>query len=75
MTRGFVWLSRGYALIVCHSLANACHLGNDGDRVFQFCSECEACIAGKRCNRMSGKPSHLIVISRNGKKRAVRLRH
>lgn len=75
----FVWLSGGTPggvpfFMVCHSLANACHNGAAGNHVFQFCSECDDCRAGVRCNRMAGKPSHVIVESKSGKKRAVRIR-
>jgi len=68
-----VWISTASKLLACHSLANACHNGDAGDAIYQRCSGCERCKADGRCSRMAGKPSHVIVMSRNGKKRAVRL--
>lgn len=69
----FVWLSTSTKLMVCHSLANACHNGAAGDFVYQRCSECERCEAGDRCGRMAGKPSHVIRETSGGRKIAVRL--
>lgn len=73
----FVWLSGGTLArplyLVCHSLANACHNGKAGDRIYLFCSECDDCKSGVRCNRMAAKPSYVIVESRTGIKRAVKI--
>ncbi len=60
----FVWLSTTTALLVCHSLSNACHLGSAGDKIFQ---------QDREVNAPAGKPSHVIVMSRNGRKRAARI--
>ena len=68
----FVWLETGGtlavapALIVCHSLANACHLGNDGDGIY---------LNDAVANRPAAFPAYRIRLSRNGKKRAVRLHY
>jgi len=59
-----IWLSTSTMLLACHSLANACFRGAPGDLIYQH---------DREANLMAGKPSHRIVMSRNGKKRAVRI--
>lgn len=59
-----VWLSTSTMLLACHSLTNACFRGAPGDLIYQH---------DREANRVASKPSHKIVATRKGGKRAVRL--
>jgi hypothetical protein len=59
-----VWLSSSTRLMACHSIGNAVHNGNPGDFIHQH---------DRDADKPASFPSHKIVISRNGKKRAVRV--
>ncbi len=71
MTR-FVWLETGGtvarppALMVCKSIAQAVRLGVDGDQIFAHDPE---------AHKPAAFPTHRIVASASGRKRAVRLHY
>jgi hypothetical protein len=50
--------------MACHSIGNAVHNGNPGDFIHQH---------DRDADKPASFPSHKIVVSRNGKKRAVRV--
>jgi hypothetical protein len=59
-----VWLSSETKFMACHSVANAVHNGDPGDFIYQH---------DRDADKPASIASHKIVVSRNGKKRAVRV--